>query len=203
MTTQQEAQAMEKVQPTRALTPFEESRNRVKNVRSRLDAPPSVGMKPSSPNCLGFSGKETPKVDAIERNDEFLKWHPNFETGQDKIDQHHQYTFHLANLLHNAGKAHDHARARNIIETYLKHLKVHCAYEETLLRDARRHNELEQLSRVHRALIEKAETAFQQVVEGQLSTEHYFYNMIIINDIVNHQMEEDRALFHIKPDKHI
>lgn len=71
------------------------------------------------------------------------------------------------------------------------------------MRNTHRLDELAQLSQAHRALIETAETAYRQVAAGRLSVERFFYDVIIISDITNHQLEEDRAFFHAKPDKPI
>lgn len=129
---------------------------------------------------------------------DFLQWHAEFELGHDKIDQHHRHTFTLANQLFLAAKAKDHRAAVAVIETYLQHLRGHCAFEESLLRDARRHSELEQLSRAHHALIEQATHAYHQVASSQMKPERFFYDIIVISDITHHQMEDDRMLFRHK-----
>lgn len=129
---------------------------------------------------------------------DFLKWYPEFQTGHAEIDQQHKETFRLANRLYAAVRAKDHPSALQSIESYLEHLKWRITYEERTLAAAGLGQELEAHSQAHRTLINDAKMAYARVAEGRLKPERFFFDVIVISDIVGHQMENDRIYAHLQ-----
>lgn len=148
------------------------------------------------PNYVGTQSKlmqtESVLFQKKGRGDDFLKWYPEFYTGHDEIDQQHKKTFSLANKLYAAIKSKNHPLALATIESYLGHLKWFSAYEERLLTEALSRQEAERHGQIHRLLIDDAELTYGHICDGRKKPERFFFDVIVIKDIVGHQMENNR-----------
>lgn len=126
-----------------------------------------------------------------------LHWKKSYESGENTIDQEHKELFRLASILINAAIERDtHPdEFEDAFQSLLDHAAKHFAGEEMILADYQ-YEDLEEHAKLHKELVERAQTLHQAAIHRQMSMGELID--FIIDDLVKgHMFKKDRKFYHL------
>lgn len=123
-----------------------------------------------------------------------LEWKSEWECGNPEIDSQHRHLVELGNkLLSGAFTDMQGGQTAELLDEYIRQIRLHSENEETILREIG-YSDVEEHVKIHQALLRRTEELQKQYQEGKLTASAIF--AFIIDEVVmGHQLTEDIRYF--------